>query len=893
MVVDVGLDPERRTPAPAAPRSTDTAATEADFLWKLRKYVLLLATLAASVTYTAGLSPPGGFRPDNDKDGVHLAGDPALQVTYARRYQVFFYCNATAFVASIVIVNLLLVHSLSRRRWWLRALQAAMILDQFGLMGAYAAGSCREVAMSAYVLALVALVSSYVCAHVLLFALMRDAGENVVPEAPESVERARKYLLIFVTLAATVTYQAGLSTPGGFLSDNQDDDHLAGDSMLRGHHPDRFMVFFYFNTTAFVASLVVIMLLMSRTVTRHGFRSCALWVCTGAALIGLTGAFAVGSSRSVKTSIYVIALVAAVLFYIGLQILVFLCKPVENWLHNVQETLQKCLKSGQLELQNHRIRAVSDQQVNADADQLLKKSRMYLLLLGILASGVTYQAGLNPPGGFWQNNAADGLHHYLAGDPVLHITYPRRYLVFFYCNATAFIASLVILILLLSNILSTQGIKYCALQVAMILDLFGLVGAYGAGSCRQVSKSVYISVLVVPVFLYVGIHVLVFMLEVSPTCATWRKMVTEKLEQCVPKWLKKLFELPTEEEDEDMKWKLEKSRKLLLLLAILAASLTYQAGMSPPGGFWQENTSGHVGDPVLNDNYQRRYLAFFYCNATAFVASLAIIMLLVNRKLSARGIQSHALRVCVILDLIGLMGAFAAGSSRKVSTSIYVFVLIFAVLICIAFQVVLVLSESVQGLLRRLLSKIGILVEEADGMSSRRASAGVERDLWDQKLPKYLLLLAALAAAVTYQAAMNPPGGLWDDGQTGHISGDPVLRSSYSRRYKVFFYCNATSFMASLVIMVLLLIKRVSSTQPALLALHAAMILDLFGLMGAYAAGSCRRVRTSAYILALVVGVSAYIVVLVVVSIGIAKWMKRVMDEMGERLTQCFSLEDM
>jgi len=52
------------------------------------------------------------------------------------------------------------------------------------------------------------------------------------------------------------------------------------------------------------------------------------------------------------------------------------------------------------------------------------------------------------------------------------------------------------------------------------------------------------------------------------------------------------------------------------------------------------------------------------------------------------------------------------------------------------------------------------------------------------------------------------------------------------------------------------------------------MILDLFGLMGAYAAGSCRRVRTSAYILALVVGVSTYIVVLVVVSIGIAKWMK-------------------
>ena len=92
----------------------------------------------------------------------------------------------------------------------------------------------------------------------------------------------------------------------------------------------------------------------------------------------------------------------------------------------------------------------------------------------------------------------------------------------------------------------------------------------------------------VPVFLYVGIHVLVFMLEVFPNHGTWKEMVKDKLEKSVPEWLwlKKLFEPQTEEEDEEMNWKLEKSRKLLLLLAILAAGLTYQAGMSPPGGFW-------------------------------------------------------------------------------------------------------------------------------------------------------------------------------------------------------------------------------------------------------------------------------------------------------------------
>jgi hypothetical protein len=389
------------------------------------------------------------------------------------------------------------------------------------------------------------------------------------------------------------------------------------------------------------------------------------------------------------------------------------------------------------------------------------------------------------------------------------------------------------------------------------------------------------------------------MLEVFPAWAAWRQALREKMEQCAPGWLKEVFEQAEEEEEATAERTLEKRRKLLLLLAILAASLTYQAGMNPPGGFWQESKpGGHVaGDPVLKDNYRRRYLVFFYCNATAFVASLAVIMLLVNRKLSARGIRSLALRVCVILDLVGLLGAFAAGSSRRVLTSIYVLVLIFAVLLCIALQVALVLSGTARGLATRFMSMIGAAEDDAGagGLPSTVAGARQARDLWDEKLPKYLLLVAALAAAVTYQAAMSPPGGLWGDGltMTNHVAGDPILASTYSRRYKAFFYCNATSFMASLVLMVLLLIERVSNTQPALLALHAAMILDLFGLMGAYAAGSCRRVTTSAYILALVVGVSVYIAVLVVVSMGVARWLRSVMDKLADRVAWCFSVHDL
>jgi hypothetical protein len=85
---------------------------------------------------------------------------------------------------------------------------------------------------------------------------------------------------------------------------------------------------------------------------------------------------------------------------------------------------------------------------------------------------------------------------------------------------------------------------------------------------------VYVSLLVIPVFLYIGIHIAVFMLEVFPAWAAWRQALREKMEQRAPGWLKEVFEHAEEEEEAAAERTLEKRRKLLLLLAILAASLS-------------------------------------------------------------------------------------------------------------------------------------------------------------------------------------------------------------------------------------------------------------------------------------------------------------------------------
>jgi zinc transporter ZupT len=452
---------------------------------------------------------------------------------------------------------------------------------------------------------------------------------------------------------------------------------------------------------------------------------------------------------------------------------------------------------------------------------------------------------MDPPGGVWQK--ADPKGHYKAGDPILLFTNARRYKVFFYCNSTAFVASLVVILMVQNKSL----IRGHALEVAMILDLFGLIGAYAAGSCRDVSTSIYVMALAGAVLVYVVIHVVFFTLD-------------------------------NEDLSDEEKRSIDKQRKRLLLLAILVATVTYQAGLTPPGGFWTADGTAEDGTPTYNagsailedygGEYRRRYLAFFYCNSTSFMASVALIIMLVNPNLYRPGIRCYALYVCMVVALFGLMGAYAAGSARELLTSIYVFVLVGAVVAFIVVQLLVFFkffngcgassSGSTSG---------GSSSNNAnDSLSSPRPQSPepstAERSSSSRR--KYLMLLAILAASVTYQAGLKPPGGTWEESvPDSHITeGNPVLRVSDLPRFRAFFYCNSASFVASVVVIVLLLQESLQDRHGLLIyAMNTAIVLDLLGLLGAYAAGSSREWDTSGYVIALTAAVLAYVAVHIVI----------------------------
>lgn len=73
-------------------------------------------------------------------------------------------------------------------------------------------------------------------------------------------------------------------------------------------------------------------------------------------------------------------------------------------------------------------------------------------------------------------------------------------------------------------------------------------------------------------------------------------------------------------------------------------------------------------------------------------------------------------------------------------------------------------------------------------------------------LRKYILVMAILAATVTYVAGLNPPGGVWLSSKDGYLIGNQILVVTDHPRYNAFFYSNAAAFMASAVVILLLLI---------------------------------------------------------------------------------------
>ncbi|KAJ4763364.1 hypothetical protein LUZ62_073739 [Rhynchospora pubera] len=131
----------------------------------------------------------------------------------------------------------------------------------------------------------------------------------------------------------------------------------------------------------------------------------------------------------------------------------------------------------------------------------------------------------------------------------------------------------------------------------------------------------------------------------------------------------------------------EEMRGWIMVVAVLIASVTYASGLNPPGGFWQDDSDGHdAGVSILHDKYNTRFTTFFYANASAFMTSLVIIILLMNKKFYNNNIKVLILNISLVVGLMSLMIAYAAGSTRRFSTSLYVIALAVGVMVFVLYS---------------------------------------------------------------------------------------------------------------------------------------------------------------------------------------------------------------
>ncbi|XP_042038145.1 ankyrin repeat-containing protein ITN1-like [Salvia splendens] len=89
-----------------------------------------------------------------------------------------------------------------------------------------------------------------------------------------------------------------------------------------------------------------------------------------------------------------------------------------------------------------------------------------------------------------------------------------------------------------------------------------------------------------------------------------------------------------------VKW-LTKKRDSIMVVAILIATMAFQAGVTPPGGFWQEDFTHYdngtavdnphkAGEAVMAYKSERAFKNFMRTNTVAFVTSLSTILLLIS-----------------------------------------------------------------------------------------------------------------------------------------------------------------------------------------------------------------------------------------------------------------------
>ncbi|XP_019186255.1 PREDICTED: ankyrin repeat-containing protein At2g01680-like [Ipomoea nil] len=112
------------------------------------------------------------------------------------------------------------------------------------------------------------------------------------------------------------------------------------------------------------------------------------------------------------------------------------------------------------------------------AGDWLSRKRDSIMVVASLIATMAFQAGVNPPGGVWQENSESPQPH-KAGEAVMAYNHAKAYRYFIKTNTTAFVASLSTILLLISGLPFRRRPFLWGLMVIMWLAVTTIALSYG------------------------------------------------------------------------------------------------------------------------------------------------------------------------------------------------------------------------------------------------------------------------------------------------------------------------------------------------------------------------------------------------------------------------------
>ncbi|XP_009625621.1 ankyrin repeat-containing protein At5g02620-like [Nicotiana tomentosiformis] len=112
----------------------------------------------------------------------------------------------------------------------------------------------------------------------------------------------------------------------------------------------------------------------------------------------------------------------------------------------------------------------------------LSKKRETIMVVASLIATMAFQAGMNPPGGVWQENEKldnRGIPSHKAGEAVMAYNHPKSYRYFLRANTIAFVSSLSTILLLISGLPFKRRLFMWGLMVIMWLTVTTTALTYG------------------------------------------------------------------------------------------------------------------------------------------------------------------------------------------------------------------------------------------------------------------------------------------------------------------------------------------------------------------------------------------------------------------------------